>query len=290
MGGNEREEQLAPWRKQSGQMYLSDRQVLERLDGFPRQPEELAESHRRENVIRLQCHYLVDIGLLRRVATDAYEITSLGRGFLDGTLSLASENGHIQLEQVMDLPSQCITDFSTHDPTLLKTINTDFFNDSTNDYGWVRQDRELTRQRIWNVKGWQLERVMEEFPRTDPLPQQCAHWMRAIVGLHFFPDANHRTGMATLYGLLDTNNVAKLAEDWPGSRIDRAVLYSKLIRSLITSVTFDKLWLRDELYCHWERYFRDLFYGQSDHQAQPTNKELREVLEYARSKRNRQNP
>lgn len=281
-------ELLAPWRCRSGQMYLTDREILTEFEnGSVRKPVQLAEGRRRENVIRLQCHYLSDIGLLRTVGRDSFEITTFGSDYLDGSVLLPTEDGYILLEETMEIPSRSLTDFTSLDPTLIKIINDDFFVDSSNDYGWVRGDRKLTEQRIWNVKGWQLDRIMEEFPRTDPLPQQCAHWIRTIVGIHFFPDANHRTGMATLYGLLDANDVAQYFDEWPGSGIDRAVLYSKLIRSLVTTVTFDKLWLRDELYCHWERYFSDLLSGETNHRSQPTNDDLREVLRYVRDKRNR---
>lgn len=284
-------EQLAPWRKRSGQMYLTDSEVLDLLDdGAPRTPADLAESRRRENVLRLQCRYLTDAGLLQTVAADTFEITGDGVDFLAGSLTLPCTDGYLHLDQVLEMSSHRLTNFESLDPTDVKIVNDEFFSNEENDYGWVREDRFRTERRIWNVKGWQLNRLMEEFPRTEPLAQQCAHWMRAIVGLHFFPDANYRTGMATLYGLLSGNDLRDQIDEWPGSTIDRAVLYSKLIRGLVTTVTFDTLWLRDELYRHWERYFRDLLYGYEERRSQPTNDHLRDVLKYTREKRRRGYP
>lgn len=276
---------IAPWRARSGQTYLSDRELLEALaDRSPLTPKQLAESRRRENVLRLQCEYLADVGFVRTVTRDLYEITDEGRQFLSGASSVPVEAGYVRFEDVLDLPSRRITEFDSLDPTVVKIINREFFDDASNDYGWVREDPELTRSRIMNVKGWQLNRLMEEFPRFVSLPRQCAHWMRAIVGLHFFPDANHRTGMATLYALLDANGVAPREGTWPGDDIETAVLYSKLLRSVVTSVTFDTLWLRDELFLHWEQYFRGVFYGSDDCRPDLTTDYLRDVLEFAREK------
>lgn len=109
-----------------------------------------------------------------------------------------------------------------------------------------------------NVKGTRLYRIFRAFPRDVPVAAQCAHWMRAFAGLHFFPDANHRTGMALLQGLLKLNGVDDTG--LPGRRIDRAVIRSKSIRILqLDRLTLRDLWKTDELYYHWYRYFRNVF-------------------------------
>lgn len=74
--------------------------------------------------------------------------------------------------------------------------------------------------------------------------------MCAIVGVRPFPDANHRTGMATLRALLAKNGFEDRTKGWPGATIGRSVTKSKLLRALHTDVTLDRLWLRDELYVH----------------------------------------
>ncbi|GAB3686501.1 hypothetical protein GCM10028857_18650 [Salinarchaeum chitinilyticum] len=279
---------IVPWRTRSGQMYISDQELLESLSTIsPQTPKQMAEGRRRENVIRLQCRYLQDIGLVQAVARDLFEITEDGRQFVAESSELPTGSGYVLFEESLELPAGRITDFESLDPTVVKIINREFLEDSSNDYGWVREDRDLTESRIMNVKGYQLNRVMREFPRFVSLPRQCAHWMRAIVGLHFFPDANHRTGMATLYALLDANGVAPDNGSWPGSEIDKAVLYSKILRGLVTPVRFDTLWLCDELYQHWEQYFRRLFYDTDSYRPELSTDYLREVLDYAREKQNR---
>lgn len=282
--------ELAPWQERSGQMYLSDHELLDELRRLTRAtPKDLAESRRRENVIRLQCWYLLKGGFVQPVAHDTFQLGEQGYEYLNDSSSYPSVDGFLELDTLLDLPDWRFTDLSAVDPTMMKKLNDeDFFQDRENDYGWVNEDPELTQRRIWNVKGWQLNRLMREFPRTEPLPEQCAHWMRAIVGLHFFPDANHRTGMATLYGLLSANGLAPPNEEWPGEEIDRAVVQSKLIRELHVTPTFDTLWLRDELYVHWHRYFRDLLCeGKNPTSNEPPTDYLRQVLEYAREMRTR---
>lgn len=278
----------APWQARTGQMYLSDHDLLEELQHLSRAtPKDLAQSRRRENVIRLQCRYLREGGLLLSAGHDTFQLSEAGNAYLEGSVDIPSAGGYFDLGELLELPDWRITDLSGIDPTMMKTLNDeDFFQDPSNDYGWVNEEPGLTRQRIWNVKGWQLDRLMREFPRTEPLPQQCAHWMRAIVGLHFFPDANHRTGMATLYGLLNSNGLAPPNEEWPGEEIHRAVVQSKLIRGLLATPTFDTLWLRDELYIHWHRYFRNLLHkGETPTSTNPPTEYLRQVLEYARETR-----
>lgn len=277
--------ELAPWQERSGQMYLSDHELLTELRELTRgTPKDLAESRRRENVIRLQCRYLLKGGFVQQVAHDTFQLSGQGLEYLDDSNPYPSADGFLEIDSLLDLPEWRFTDLSAVDPTIMKKLNDeDFFQDPENDYRWVNENPELTRRRIWNVKGWQLNRLMREFPRIEPLPQQCAHWMRAIVGLHFFPDANHRTGMATLYGLLNANGLAPPNEEWPGEEIDRAVVQSKLIRGLHVTPTFDTLWLRDELFVHWHRYFRGLLCGgKSPTSNEPPTDYLREVLEYAR--------
>ncbi|PSP78420.1 hypothetical protein BRC81_07700 [Halobacteriales archaeon QS_1_68_20] len=127
---------------------------------------------------------------------------------------------------------------------------------------------------------------MEEFPRGESLARQCAHWVRAVVGLHFFPDANHRTAFGTLYGLLDATGVAPPNDEWPPDGIETAVLRSKLLRGLHCRTDFRTLWLRDELNRHWHGFFKRSLHGASSHDDElPSKESLRDILEYARDRR-----
>ena len=282
-------EPLIPWRHEDGQMYINDVELLEKVSHADRlSVKAIGESRMRENTIRLQCRYLTKLRLLRQVAHDIYRITSKGERFLDGNVTYPLSNGYVKIEEVIDVPEWRISHFDRIDPSVIKTINEEFFldPDPSNEYGWTRGDPGLTKRRIWNVKGWQLNRLMKEFPRLEPLPQQCAHWMRAMVGLHFFPDANHRTGMASLYGILKQNGVAPPHEKWPGPDIGKRVTQSKLLRSLHSLVRFDSLWVRDELYHHWHRHFRELLCtDETPPEWEISPEYLRKVLVYAREHR-----
>ncbi|MFQ3320815.1 MAG: prophage maintenance system killer protein, partial [Natronomonas sp.] len=165
-----------------------------------------------------------------------------------------------------------ISDFSILDPPTIKQIN------------FVRSDRQLTKRRIWNVKNSRLSRLMREFPTNEPLPKQCAHWMRAIAGIHLFPDANHRTGINTLQILVAENPCE--VELTISGEIEWYVLQSKLIRHLQADVRFDTLWKRDEHYTLWHRYFRSELCGEDHaHAKQADIEHLRTVLSHARKQK-----
>jgi prophage maintenance system killer protein len=163
----------------------------------------------------------------------------------------------VDLSGAIDGSVPRITDFSNVGADLLRQLNRDFFEDSSFPYGYLRGSKHRTARRIENVKQYRIERLVREFPRTETLYQQCAHWVRAIVGLHFFPDANHRTAMSSLYTILTENGLTPTADRLTFDWIDVAVTRSKLLRAYHCDVTFSTLWQKDELYQHWLRYFRD---------------------------------
>lgn len=219
-------------------------------------PKDASEARRRENIIRLQFRRLEGYGLLRKVGHEVYELTEQGEAFLeeDNLQDVISQENPSR-----NLSEDRIIDFNGLTPDTITEFNVEeFFEAPDHDYGLVSNDRDLTHRRIRNVKNSRLNRVMKEFPLDEPVAEQCAHWVRAIVGIHFFPDANHRTAMATLSFLLDVNDIEYL--EWPGSEIERAVLKSKIIRTLLVDVRFDNLWEKDELFVHWHRHFQNLLY------------------------------
>lgn len=247
---------LRPWRDHERSNTTTDRQVVSSLaDDGPARPRDIARGRFRENVIRLQCRYLDRLGVLATVATDAYRLASAGRSVFDDRLAPGSSE-YVDISPLVTGESRHVTDLSVVDSAGLKELNTTFLDDGAFRYGYVDGSREQTERRIHNVKDYRLDRFVREFPRTEPLCCQCAHWMRAVVGLHFFPDANHRTAMSSLYVVLDRNGLAPDGE-WPFDWVDVAVTRSKLLRGYHCDVRFDTLWERDELYLHWLRYFRD---------------------------------
>lgn len=80
---------------------------------------------------------------------------------------------------------------------------------------------------------WGSSGVLNEFPRDERLREQCALWMHAVVGKHFFPDANHRTAVALLRKLLFENQISY--KRWSADRLRQARKNSRLIR--LCSVT-----------------------------------------------------
>lgn len=265
-------------------MYLSDRDLLTELNTHDHaSPHELAHHRFRENVIRLQLRDLERIGLTEALTHDTYRLTSYGQQVHNGEDSLPAKNGIFDLSEIADysLPDSDsrLTDFSNLDGETIKQLNFDIIEDTAEEYGWVRGSPETTRQRIGNVPETDLHRIMREFPTHDPLPQQCAHWMRAIAGLHFFPDANHRTAMNTLSVLYRTLKDDQLPI---GPNIKRVVLESKIARHILSEVRFDTLWKRDSLYYIWHRYFRFVLHNDGHRRHEPPEHHLRLTLNYAR--------
>lgn len=277
---------LRPWRSHDRSNTLTDRAVVAFLaDDGPARPRDVARSRYRENVIRLQCRYLERLGVLSSVAADAWQTVPRAWETFEDCLESGSS---AYVDASLALPEgRRIADLSGVEPDLFEKLNREFFSDGAYAYGHVRGDRELTARRIRNVPDYRLARFVREFPRTETLCRQCAHWVRGLVGLHFFPDANHRTAMGTLYAVLDANDLTPVG-DWPFEWVDVAVVRSKLLRGYHCDVRFDTLWERDELYHHWLRYFRDNLL-QTD--RRPRNERgaafLDDVLEFARNRNRR---
>ncbi|AOW80737.1 hypothetical protein HTSR_1565 [Halodesulfurarchaeum formicicum] len=265
-------------------MYISDRDILAKLVEFEHaSPGELSQQRFRENVIRLQLRDLNRIGLVQSLSHDTYEMTDFGRSVSEGEESLPSKDGLFMVAEIDDrtFPDSNwhLNDFSNLDGETIIAVNFDIIDDSAEEYGWIQDSPEKTRHKIGNVSETDLNRIMREFPTHEPIPQQSAHWVRAIAGLHFFPDANHRTAMNTLSVLYRTLMDGPLPI---GDNIGRVVLESKIARVLLTDVRFDTLWKRDALYQVWHRYFRRVLCGDGDKRHEPPEHKLRLILNYAR--------
>lgn len=264
-------------------MYLSDRDILKVLstDGV-HSPHSIAQCRYRENVIRLQLRDLAKIGLVAEVAHESFRITETGETSLQED-SRADKSGMILPESFPE-PAEDnwrLCDFSSLSSQVVKETNQDI-RESNSAYGWVQGNRELTKQRIENVKKNDIRRVIREFPTNEPLPSACAHWVRALVGLHLFPDANHRTATNTLEYVLIESGL-------PGEKvvqpdIARYVLHSKYIRTFQADVRFNTLWEKDELYKLWYRYFTKSFLERIERRRpnDPTIASLDTILERAR--------
>ncbi|MDQ2053230.1 hypothetical protein [Halobellus sp. H-GB7] len=147
-----------------------------------------------------------------------------------------------------------ITDLSTPTPEAIKYRNTQFLRDPEHPYETgLDDDPERLRRKIWNVRNGDLRRLFRQFPVQEPLPRQCAHWVHAVVGKHFFPDANHRTAIATLRRLMRHNDIYPPA--WPVDRLRTARKESHTIRGEVDPIRLDTLYRRDRLHDRWYEFF-----------------------------------
>jgi len=155
--------------------------------------------------------------------------------------------------------SECprITDLSSIDPENFKYRNTKFLQDDELHYDNPRgKSFSEQREEIWRVRNGDLNRVLEAFPTDRPLREQCALWMHAVVGKHFFEDANHRTAIAMLRKLLRDNGIE--IGRWPTDRVKAVRDESHDVRQKIPPIQLDTLYDEDELYAVWLRFFTDV--------------------------------
>lgn len=263
-----------------------DQYILEWLaEEGPATPREICEQRRRENVTRTRCRSLADIGLVSTVSDDVFSISEKGLNYLKSDYRIENISRAISLQPITKYPllnteRRRITSLGVLDPEDIIYQNIQFLEHVPN-YGKIQGNLQKTRDKINNVREGDLNRVMKEFPLNEPLDQQCAHWIRAFAGLHFFPDANHRTAMATLSAILESNGFS--SPKWSERGIRRAVVVSKLLRILHVDIRFDNLWVKDEHYRHWLRYFRNHLFDTNDHiQSNYPVDDLEKVLEDAR--------
>jgi len=146
-----------------------------------------------------------------------------------------------------------ITDLSSIEPENFKFRNTAFLM-GEGEYDTTYQSPRRLRRKIWNVRNGNLRKLLRRFPKNHPLCDQCAGWMHAVAGKHFFPDANHRTAIATLRRLLKDNGIEP--GNWPPELSKQTVIWSHEVRKEVESVRLNTLYNRDRLYLTWLLYFK----------------------------------
>lgn len=212
-------------------------------------PKQVSEDRLRENVVRLRCHDLASDGLLEEPTLDVFRLSTRGSEFVTSTYDI---------EPVEPTVLESISTMGDLDPEDIKWQNTRYLDHPQHRYDLDQLTKTRAHQEISVTRNGKLSRVMNEFPFSDSLSDQCAHWVRALVGLHFFPDANHRTAMTTLNTILAMNDIVPIS--WRDKRYRTAIFKSKLMRRFVVDVRFDTLWYRDELFRNWQRYFREILY------------------------------
>lgn len=148
-----------------------------------------------------------------------------------------------------------ITDLSALDAEDFKLRNIKFLQGTTKYEQTGNESFENLRHQIWATRNGDLRRVLYQFPTKWPLEEQCAGWMHAVVGKHFFPDANHRTAVALLRRLLAENGIEYAS--WSLDRLRETRKESHIVRREIETIRLDTLYQKDELYDVWWRFFDD---------------------------------
>lgn len=192
-----------------------------------------------------RCKRLSLHGLLQDMCNRNYKITKAGEKFLTGELN--PDNPQKTFDRIIDLSTISAANF--------KYRNMRFLHSDTR-YN-VRDHEQLVdvRNDIWRIRNGDLRKVLRRFPRDEPLLNQCAFWMRAWTGKHFFPDANHRTAIVTLRELLLSNGFE--INHWPLHRTVSAIRESKSVRLELT-YELDTLYLKDLHYYVWWFHFADV--------------------------------
>lgn len=136
----------------------------------------------------------------------------------------------------------------------MKYMNTRFLLRSEHPYetGFSESEQEL-RRRIWNTRNGDIRRLFRCFPTFEPLTRQCAHWTHAVVGKHYFPDANHRTAVVSLRRLMRHNEI--YPPEWPSNQLREVRQDSHEIRREIEPVRLDSLYRCDRLYDRWYEFY-----------------------------------
>jgi len=148
-----------------------------------------------------------------------------------------------------------ITELSALDAEDFKLRNTKFLRGNTEYEQTGNESFEHLRHQIWATRNGDLRCVLSRFPTKWPLEEQCAGWMHAVVGKHFFPDANHRTAVALLRRLLAENSIEYT--DWSLDRLRDSRKESHVVRREIETVRLNTLYRKDDLYDVWWRFFDD---------------------------------
>ncbi|MFC6765903.1 hypothetical protein [Natrinema soli] len=283
------------WRESPGPSALSDVEVLCKVNkNSIISICCLSENRIPKSQLRLQCRYLQKLDLLDRRGSELYSLTTKGEEFLEEKREMPQSDGYLDLQELLNLQDNRITDLSLLNQEDIKQKNYNIFREvedpqieTDHEYTVDVRDPRRKSQKVLSAKKWKLDRILREFPRTEPITSQCAHWVTSLVSFHLFPDANHRTTMITLYQLALANCVIGEGHKWPGdeTEIGKAVLLSKFHRHLSPERNFERLWRRDTLYWHWYQYFEyllfDVEYPALNHHSE---KDLREKLKRVRNK------
>ena len=223
--------------------------ILEVLyDNSPARPRDILprlEDAEDRTLITNRCKLLAIKGFLQEVNENEFRITGPGEDFLQGELE--AENLKSNYDRIIDLSYYVAED--------IKYRNSQFLFGPGPYRVKPHQTKSDVRKVIWRTRNGSIRRVIRRFPRDATLLEQCAFWMRAWTGKHFFQDANHRTAIALLRDLLQHRGFE--IGVWDTNRSISAVRESKIERSK-RNFPLDSLYQKDQHYRTWLFYFIDV--------------------------------
>ena len=105
-------------------------------------------------------------------------------------------------------------------------------------------------------------KLIDEFPKEEPLVDQAALWVQAVTAFHFFEDRNHRTAFLTLEEILDENGFEMDPHPMDDDMVQRtmeALKQSKSARDMNTlGRQGENMYEKDEIYRVWCDFFNDI--------------------------------
>ncbi len=105
-----------------------------------------------------------------------------------------------------------------------------------------------------------IDGFISEFPTEDiSLIEQAAYWERWFSGMHFFRNANHRTGYFSLQEIMEENDVSRLPrlKNVNEEQSETAIDASRRVRQNI-EMGEEVMFRKDALYRVWESFFKDI--------------------------------
>jgi len=140
--------------------------------------------------------------------------------------------------------------------------NMRFFKEGKYEYEDVQAYTHLeTRRKIKLDRGdrHDLSEILNQLPLDEPLVEQSALLMHALVGVHFFPDANHRTAMATVRKLMYGNGISEFGVSLHDfDRKTEAARNASKEERKKTHIDMGNYYEKDSLYEVWRKYFDDV--------------------------------
>lgn len=175
-------EDWRPWISEERESHITDKYLLQRLTDGAKTPFGIAGDGNRVSTVRIQCHYLHQLGYIKQTSTDTYIITSKGEEVIKNSDFFIS--GYVRVKEEMNLEYEHVTNLGDllNADTIIG-INKQFYESDELDY----ETTSDSPQDITRVRDARLERLTTEFPRFEPLTNQLAHAVRTFCGHHLFP-------------------------------------------------------------------------------------------------------